>query len=128
MDGKKQHTLLAVQCLKAMQLLKQYICGINNPCLLNSDVDDLPSCIMANIPTHVQYACRYWMFHLTHALICDTLADLLKEFCTNYLLYWVEACSLLGEPRNSLVGLNATQEFLLVCYLAFGCIYDLFYF
>ena len=86
-DREKQHTLLAVQCLKAMQLLKQDICGINNPCLLNSEVDDLPLRIMVNIPAHVQYACRYWMFHLIHALISDTLADLLKEFCTKYLLY-----------------------------------------
>ena len=121
-DGKKQHTLLAVQCLRAMQLLKQDICGISNPCLLNSEVDDLPSRINTNIPVHVQYACRYWMFHLTHALISDTLADLLKNFCTKYLLYWVEVCSLLGELRNALAGLNATQEFLLVCDCAFGCI------
>ena len=127
-DSEIQHTLLAVQCLKAMQLLKQDICGIKDPCLLNSEVDDLLSRIKANIPVHVQYACRYWMFHLTHALISDTLADLLKEFCTKYLLYWVEVSSLLGELRNTLVGLNATQEFLLVCNWAFECIYDLTYF
>ena len=127
-DGEKQHTLLAVQCLKAMQLLKQDICGINNPCLLNSEVDNLPSRIKANIPVHIQYASRYWMFHLTHALISDTLADLLRKFCTKYLLYWVEACSLLGELRNILVGLNTTLEFLLVCDWAFRCIYNLTYF
>ena len=121
-DGEKQHTLIAVQCLKAMQKLKQDICGIDNPCLLNSEVDDLPSHIMANIPTHVQYACRYWMFQLTNALISDVLVNLLRKFCTEYLLYWVEVCSLLGELRNTLVGLNATQEFLLVCDLAFGSI------
>jgi hypothetical protein len=113
-DSEKQHTLLAIQCLRAMQSLKRDICGINNPCILNSEVDDLPSHITANIPTHIQYACRYWMFHITYALISDNLVDLLKEFCTKYLLYWVEVCSLLGELRNTLVGLHAVKDFLLV--------------
>jgi hypothetical protein len=121
-DRKKQHTLLAIMCLKAMQSLKQDICGINNPCILNAEVNSLPSCISANILPHIQYACRHWIFHLTHALISDILIDLLKEFCTKYLLYWIEACSLLGELRNMLVGLHSAKEFLLVCTLDFECI------
>ena len=116
-DSEKQHTLLAIQCLRAMQSLKRDICGINNPCILNSEVDGLPSRITANIPPYMQYACRYWIFHITHALISDTLVDLLKEFCTKYLLYWIEVCSLLGELRNTLVGLHAAKDFLSVCAL-----------
>ena len=116
-DRKKQHTLLAILCLKAMQSLKQDICGINNPCILNAEVNSLPSCITANILPHIQYACRHWIFHLTHALISDILVDLLQEFCAKYLLYWIEACSLLRELRNTLVGLQAAKEFLLVCTL-----------
>ena len=80
-------------------------------------VDGLASRIAANIPPHIQYACRHWIFHITHALISDTLVDLLKEFCTKYLLYWIEVCSLLGELRNALVGLGAVNGFLLVCAL-----------
>ena len=114
-DSVKQHTLLALQCLRAMQSLKQDICGISNPCTLNSEVDGLPSRIMANISPHIQYACRHWIFHLTHALVSDILVNVLKEFCTKYLLYWIEACSLLGELRNTLVGLRTAREFLLVC-------------
>jgi len=113
-DSKKQHTLLAILCLKAMQGLKQDMCGINNLCALNAEVDGLSSYIMANILPHIQYACRHWIFHLTHALISDILVDLLKEFCTKYLLYWIEVCSLLGELRNTLVSLHSAKEFLLV--------------
>ncbi|KAF8816093.1 WD40 repeat-like protein [Phlegmacium glaucopus] len=112
-DSEKQHTLLAIRCLEAMQSLKQDICGINNPCILNSEVDGLHSRIADNILPHIQYACRHWMFHLTRALVSDTLVSLLKEFCNKYLLYWIEACSLLGELRNTLVGLHAAKEFLL---------------
>jgi len=118
-DSKKQHTLLAIMCLKAMQSLKQDICGINNPVILNAEVDDLSSRITANIFPHIQYACRYWIFHLTHGQVSDTLIGLLEEFCTKYLLYWIEVCSLLGELRNTLVGLHAAKKFLLVCTLGF---------
>src|SRR5260370_12005934 len=48
-DSEKQHTLLAIWCLRAMQSLKQNICGITNPCILNSEVDGLPSYLMSNI-------------------------------------------------------------------------------
>jgi hypothetical protein len=118
-DSEKQHTLLAILCLKAMQSLKQDICGIKNPCVLNAEVDGLPSRITANILPHIQYACRHWLFHLTHALVSDTLVELLKEFCTKYLLYWIEVCSLLGELRNALIGLDAAKQFLLVSALGF---------
>ncbi|KAF8809204.1 WD40 repeat-like protein [Phlegmacium glaucopus] len=112
-DSEKQHTLLAIRCLQAMQSLQQDMCGIHNPCILNSEVDGLHSRITDNILPHIQYACRHWMFHLTHGLVSDTLVSLLKEFCNKYLLYWIEACSLLGELRNSLIGLHAAKEFLL---------------
>ena len=118
-DSKKQHTLLATLCLRAMQSLKQDICGINNPFILNAEVDDLSSRITANIFPHIQYACRYWIFHLTRGQVSDTLIGLLEEFCTKYLLYWIEVCSLLGELRNTLVGLHAAKKFLLVCTLGF---------
>ncbi|KAF8816069.1 WD40 repeat-like protein [Phlegmacium glaucopus] len=112
-DSEKQHMLLAIRCLEAMQSLKRDMCGIDNPCVLNSEVDGLHSRITDNILPHIQYACRHWMFHLTRALVSDTLVDLLKEFCNKYLLYWIEACSLLGELRNTLVGLHAAKAFLL---------------
>jgi hypothetical protein len=68
-------------------------------------------------PVCMQDICGYWIFHITHALISDTLVDLLKEFCMKYLLYWIEVCSLLGELRNTLIGLHAVKDFLLVCVL-----------
>jgi hypothetical protein len=121
-DSEKQHTLLASLCLQAMQSLKQDICGVNNPSILNDEIDDLPSRIMANILPHIQYACRHWIFHLTHGLVSDTLINLLEEFCTKYLLYWIEVGSLLGELRNMLVGLHAAKEFLLVGSWIFECV------
>jgi hypothetical protein len=109
-----QHTLLAHACLTTLLDLRKDICGIKNPSMLNSDVDDLPSRIMTHIPVHVQYACRHWAFHLANGMISDDLLDLLDRFCSKYLLYWVEACSLLGELRGTLLGLDVAQRTLAV--------------
>jgi len=97
--------------------LRRDICGISDPSILNNEVDDLPTRILKHIPPHLQYACRHWAFHLTNAMISDILLDLLKEFVSKYLLYWVEVCSLLGDLRNALISLDAARRALAVCYL-----------
>jgi NACHT domain len=115
----RQHTLLAHACLFAMCNLRKDICGIKDASRLNSDVGDLPSRVISHIPLHVQYACRHWALHLANGMISDSLLDLLENFCSSYLLYWVEVCSLLGELRGALVSLDAAQKALAVRYFRF---------
>jgi hypothetical protein len=109
-----QQTVLACACLNTMMLLREDTCEIKNSCMLNSEVDDLPSRIAKYIPPHIQYACRHWVFHLTNACISDVLLDLVRQFCSKGLLHWVEVCSLLGELRNALVALHDARQFLVV--------------
>jgi hypothetical protein len=111
-----QHTLLARVCLEVMTGLRQDICGINNLSVLNSEVDDLPSRIETNIPSHLRYACRHWAWHLTNGMFSDVILDLLREFCSKMHLYWIEVCSLLGELRNALLSLNSAQKAISVRY------------
>jgi hypothetical protein len=115
-NEKKQHTLLARACLEAMKNLKRDMCEIRNPSVLNSEIQDLPTRIMTNIPVHLQYACRHWSFHLTRAIVSEGLLDLVEEFSLKYLLHWVEACSLLGELRNALLALDAVNRAMDVCH------------
>jgi len=49
----------------------------------------------------------------------DILVDLLKEFCSEGLLYWVEVCSVLGDLRSALLSLDNVRRALAVCH--FGC-------
>ena len=114
MNAETQHTLLAHACLQAMRVLKRDICGIRNPFILNSEVNDLLSRITECIPPQVQYACRHWAWHLTNAAMSKRLLDLMNEFLSKYLLYWVEVCSLLGELRNALIALHDAQQLLAV--------------
>jgi hypothetical protein len=114
-EPKIQHTLLASACLEVMKELHQDICGIRDLSLLNSEVGGLPRQIMKNIPAHLQYACRHWAWHLSHGMISDRLLDLLQVFCSKYLLFWIEVCSLLGELQSVLIALDTAQQMLVVC-------------
>ena len=115
MNVEAQHTLLAHACFQTMRGLKRDICGIKNPFILNNEVNNLPSRITQDIPPQVQYACRYWAKHLANASVSDDLLELMVEFSSKYLLYWVEVSSLLGELRNALVALHDAQQLLAVC-------------
>jgi NACHT domain len=117
---KTQHTLLARACLDTMKDLRRDICDLKDPSLLNSEIDGLSERVTRHIPSHLRYACRHWAFHLTYAMVSDVLLELLKEFFSKYLLYWVEACSLLGDLRVAIVALDAAQQALAVCHLLFG--------
>jgi hypothetical protein len=113
-DVQTQHTLLVCACLRAMTSLQPDICGITNPSILNSEVDDLSARIKTSILPHVQYACRHWVSHLAQATFSDDLVNLVEEFCTKKLLNWLEVCSLLGELRSALLDLNTAQQATLV--------------
>ncbi|TDL19736.1 hypothetical protein BD410DRAFT_403326 [Rickenella mellea] len=113
-NAQTQHTVIACACLETMKALKRDICDIKDPSLLNSEIHDLPTRIATHIPTHLQYACHHWAYHLASSTISDPLLYLVKEFSTKYLLYWVEVCSLLGDLRNALLSLNTAKQALSV--------------
>jgi NACHT domain len=119
-NAETQHALLARTCLQTFRGLRRDICGIGNPCILNSEVEDLPARITRTIPDHIQYACRHWAWHLTNASVSDILIGLVDEFCSKHMLYWVEVCSLLGGLRNTLIALRAARQFLVVGYSCFS--------
>ncbi|KAF8587953.1 WD40 repeat-like protein [Ramaria rubella] len=105
-----QHTLLALRCLSAMQNLKQNVCGIEDPTKYNSEIKDLPQCIMHSVPPHLQYACHHWASHLEHALLSETLMELLYEFYSKYMLFWIEVGSLLQGLHGQLLSLYTVQK------------------
>jgi hypothetical protein len=108
-DSGSQHTLLARACLDVMKRLRRDICGIKDPSILNSEVEDLPTRIKTCIPPELQYACRHWAWHISNGMVSEIL-NALEEFCSRYLLYWVEVCSLLGDLRGALVALDEAQK------------------
>jgi hypothetical protein len=114
------HLLLAIRCLRVMnRRLKQDICEIGNPSLLNSEVPDLSDRRSRLISEELRYACVYWMSHLASAST-QTSASVnelqleLNDFCTHHLLQWIEALSIVQELRSAVEGLHLACEWLKV--------------
>jgi hypothetical protein len=118
-NTEAQHTLLAQGCLHAMRDLRRNMCGTESSTGFQNEVGDVSMRITRYIPAHLQYACRHWASHLTHAMVSDILVNLLKQFCSEGLLYWVEVCSVLGDLRSVLVSLDNARRALAVRH--FGC-------
>lgn len=110
-----QHSILAQACLDAMNVLTQDMCNIKQPWKHHHELDNLSKLVEKNIPPYLQYACQHWSQHLSHALLSNKLLDAIKNFCNNYLLYWVEVSSLLGNLQGTLVALKTVHKLLSVC-------------
>ena len=108
-DSRHQHTVLLRGCLNAMRELRRDICGIRDPSLLNIEVPDLHTHMAKAIPSYLRYACRHWSTHLSSGDLLDEVLNALLEFAEQWLLYWVEACSLLGILRDAISALNESQ-------------------
>lgn len=121
-----QHTLLAQACLDTMKLLTPNICKLEQPWKLHNELENLPELVNQHIPQFLQYACRHWSQHLAYGLLSDKLLDALEEFCSNHLLHWVEACSLLGDLHGAVVALKTVDDCLPVCHIFNMFIYNIY--
>ncbi|KAI9674565.1 MAG: hypothetical protein M1822_009060, partial [Bathelium mastoideum] len=109
-DESQTHTFLTRQCLKLLQrqgVLKQDICGLVFPGTLQSKVDNLT--LRQCLPAEVQYACRYWINHLTQSKSND-LWDQAYAFLKANSLYWLEAMCLVGRLLDALTAISLLQK------------------
>ncbi len=102
-DKRQRHEHLAKCCLQVLSennVLREDLCGLKQPGRSRHDITQ--QTIDTHLPTHVQYACKYWVFHWkeTERLIHD--GDLVTKFLHQNLLHWVEALSLLGRINESI--------------------------
>ncbi|KAI9774034.1 MAG: hypothetical protein M1839_001919 [Geoglossum umbratile] len=109
-DEKETHESLASQCLKLMSSpngLQQNMCNLPAPGTLRSEIDERT--IARSLPAELQYACRYWVHHLEQSKgrICD--GNSVHLFLQKYLLYWLEAMSLIGEAYKCIYIINKLQ-------------------
>ncbi|KAI9763398.1 MAG: hypothetical protein M1839_006453 [Geoglossum umbratile] len=97
-DKRETHKRLASKCLELLsgpEGLRQNICRLLNPGTLRSDIDERT--IATCLPPGLRYACRYWVHHLEQSDCHIHNGDPIHLFLQKYLLYWLEAMSLIGE-------------------------------
>jgi len=100
------HKTLAIKCLELMKRkLKQDMCGLGSPGKNSLDIDS--ETIHKSIPSEVQYACLYWVYHLKLSLDLSQFRDeeyynnILSEFRSNLFLIWLEVLCLIGKLSDS---------------------------
>jgi hypothetical protein len=113
-DEQQTHEKLAAHCLRLMrESLQTDICGLRAPGIHRSTIS--AETIEASLPSAVQYACLYWVYHITESKIQPYNGDQVHKFLERFLLQWLEALSLIGRVSESINILKTLQSLTQVC-------------
>lgn len=93
------HEVLFLRCIDAMQTLRQDLCDMSDPGTLRLSIPK--ATIGRFIPPVLEYACRYWIFHLEGSGKAANYRGIVFDFVKSHLLHWLEALSLLGEAAEA---------------------------
>jgi hypothetical protein len=122
-DKRETHERLASKCLELLSSpegLQQNMCKLLNPGTLRSEIDE--QTIATCLPPGLQYACRYWVHHLEQSDCHIHDGDPIHLFLQKYLLYWLEAMSLIGETYKCIYVIHRLQALAEVrSFFAFYC-------
>ena len=97
------------------------MCGLPDG-VANSDVSDLKDRTEQYIDPALRYACMSWHMHLvnvdTTPAHVPAITPTLHQFLETKFLFWLEALSVLGAARNAVEALQATTDWLEVCWVS----------
>ncbi|KAK4183080.1 hypothetical protein QBC35DRAFT_130291 [Podospora australis] len=110
------HRILLDNCLDLMsQELHQDMCNLELPGIL---VTEIPRAkIEENVPSHLQYACRYWVDHLYSMGRAQRYEAGLRdggrihEFLNDFFIFWLEAMSLTGKIASLTTMIDRLRSF-----------------
>lgn len=101
-DEQETQAALGSHCLSLLSapgILKNDICGLQQPGKFRSDLD--PEVIGRCLQPEVQYACRYWVFHMKQGQCHVRDGGQVHHFLTKHFLHWIEVLSLIGRASES---------------------------
>ncbi|CAG9994316.1 unnamed protein product, partial [Clonostachys byssicola] len=103
-DEKNAHRTLGRNCLTTMDKLKEDICDLRFPGTdaRNVSPDKLAICLSP----HLQYACLYWVYHISEAELQGEDMGSVHDFLKSHFLHWIEALSLMGQGLESIKLIN----------------------
>jgi hypothetical protein len=108
-DEKATNEWIAARCLELLSgHLKKDICDLKMPGTARTDVE--PSVIDSHLPADVQYACRYWVYHVKQSSTRITEDHQVYAFLERHFLHWLEALSLLGKISESVAMIKGLQN------------------
>jgi hypothetical protein len=83
---------------------------------MNRDFEDLPARRKEFVCDALEYACRFWMHHVSLASKTGEgmilMLDLLKDFFEQRFIFWIEILSILEDLGIASYSLRDVQEWL----------------
>ena len=110
-DESTTHGYLADKCLTLLQSsegLRKDICQLERPGALRNEINN--ATIETCIPQHLQYACRYWVYHIQHSGRKIGDGDDVARFLRQHFLHWLECLSLLDNVFESIGLIDILQS------------------
>ncbi|RLM00035.1 hypothetical protein CFD26_108056 [Aspergillus turcosus] len=102
------HTYVLKNCYGVMHAtLKVDIYGVSDPGILANEID--PDSADRNLPSHLRYACRYWVYHLLEADL-DDCHEATVRLLEVHFLHWVESMVLMGEIAEAVFSITALRD------------------
>lgn len=118
-DRVEMNKTIGLHCIRVMERenggLKRNICGISSFGTLRTEMD--PLTVQANLPTELQYACRYWASHLQQGHVKLGDHDEIHSFLKKHLLHWLEALGVMGVVTEAIDMTNILLSIVRVRYL-----------
>ncbi|PWY68063.1 hypothetical protein BO94DRAFT_560973 [Aspergillus sclerotioniger CBS 115572] len=104
-DKKEKHEFIIGQCLIVMRhYLKKNFCDLLSYGISRSEIDS--ASIARFLPPALQYACRYWVYHLAQSSVsADTVYQVLI-FLKEHFLHWLESMSILGSTSEAVTAVD----------------------
>ncbi|KAJ4857850.1 WD domain, g-beta repeat domain-containing protein [Trichoderma breve] len=94
------HTMLASRCHQLLcGALRENMCKLKRPGTYRSEVTN--ETVNEFLPQEVQYACRFWIFHVKRSQSSIKDGDNWHSFLLSHFLHWLETLSLLGRTSES---------------------------
>ncbi|CUA70733.1 E3 ubiquitin-protein ligase listerin [Rhizoctonia solani] len=94
-DEDQHRYYLASRCFEIMKAqLRFNICNLETSYLPDSEVLDLETRISQNISPDLDFACQHWEYYLQMSTPSKSLYDMLDDFLSNSLLFWMGVLNL----------------------------------
>ncbi|TGZ77549.1 hypothetical protein EX30DRAFT_311181, partial [Ascodesmis nigricans] len=103
------HQGLLLECLRCMsETLRANMCDLPYPGISSGDVKK--EIIEKALPSELQYACRYWIYHLQRSDYAVRDDDKIQEFLQKHFLHWFEALSLMEMVPEGIDAIRALES------------------
>lgn len=107
--------MLSRHCLRVLSApegLRENICDLDHPGQPRREVESVT--IVSRLTPTLQYACRYWVYHIQHS--SNNIEDLgeVHTFLRKHFLHWLEALSLMDQLSEAIGLVHILQSCTLV--------------